>query len=70
MRYPPGGDADFDAQMMAIAALAPEVRLAWLDERRRTLWELAPEPVRARWVAAWEASPHHVTPEALERARR
>ena len=69
MRYPPGADADFDAQMLAIAALPPEGRLAWLEERRRTMWELAPESVRARGVAEWEASPHHVTPEALRRAQ-
>ena len=69
MRYAPGANAEFDAQMAAIARLPAEARLAWREERRRTMWELASDRTRARWIAHWLANPHYVRPEDIARAR-
>lgn len=70
MRYAPGQSAEFDAQMIAIARLTPERRLAWLNERRRLMWDLASERIRERWVKDWLEGPHHFTLEDLARASR
>lgn len=69
MRYAPGENAEFDAQMKAIARLTPEARMAWLDERRRLMWDLASERTRQRWTKQWLESPHHITLADLARAR-
>jgi len=69
LRYAPGENAEFDAQMRAIAALRPETKLAWLEERRRSMWELASERTRRLWVKQWLESAHHFTLEEHERAR-
>lgn len=68
MRYLPGECAQFDAQMRAIAELAPEERLAWLEARRREMWELASEETRRRWVRQWLDGPNHVTLAEVQRA--
>jgi hypothetical protein len=67
MRYAPGQNAEFDEQMRAIVRLTPEARLAWLEERRRVMWELASERTRERWMRQWLESPHHITLADLAR---